>query len=179
MTTNCAWPNCTHEGTFRAPRDSRKPGNWQYFCQEHIKEFNKSWNGLNGFSEDEIFSMQNGGATWQRPTWGMGVNGARLTSETGGIFANAQDLYSFFQQRLAREKTTQPPAPQLPPDVKEACAIFSLPQPETNEPALKKRYLSLVKQHHPDINRSPESPEHIKRINVAYRILTDYAQRRA
>ena len=43
---------------------------------------------------------------------------------------------------------------------------------------LKKRYISLMKQHHPDVNKSAENAAaQTKRINVAYRILTDYAER--
>lgn len=178
---HCAWPNCDQEGTFRAPKDPRKPRDWQYFCQAHIKEFNKGWNGLSGFSEDEVFSMQNGGNTFQRPTWNMGVNGAKVSADPGQLFANAQDLYSFFQQRLKTEQKAQAELPStlhLPADVKEACVIFNLPQPDPDATHLKKRYLSLVKQHHPDVNKSADAPEQIKRINVAYRILTDYAQRR-
>lgn len=178
----CAWPNCPNEGTFPAPRNPRNLSERQYFCQEHIKEFNKRWNGLSGFSENEIYQMQDGTATWQRPTWGMGLNqGVNMAGATGArvekAFANADDLFGFFKNRIAQEKAENLPSTRhLPADVKEACAIFSIEQPLVEE-MLKKRYLSLVKQHHPDVNKSADAPEHIKRINVAYRILVDYAQR--
>lgn len=175
----CAWPGCTEDGRYPAPRDPRNLSARQYFCQPHIKEFNSKWNGLKGFSENEIFGMQNGAATVGRPTWGMGVNasganGGRVHVET--LFGTAQDLYQFFQQRMESEKKgALPTTATLPPDVKEACAIFSLPQP-LPAPQLKARYLTLVKQHHPDVNKAEDAAEHIKRINVAYRILTTYAQ---
>lgn len=176
--TPCAWPGCDCEGTFPAPRDPRNLGARQYFCQPHIKEFNKRWNGLEGFSVDEIYQMQDGGATWNRPTWGMGINGQKAHAKSSP-FSNAQDLFNFFQQRVATEPNTgkgESPASLLPPDVKEACVIFNIGQP-LPAATLKKQYHALVKQHHPDVNKSDQSEEHIKRINVAYQILTDYATR--
>lgn len=177
MKQRCAWPNCEEEGTFRAPKNPRDLTQKQYFCQSHIKEFNKRWNGLDGFSETEIYSMQDGQGTWNRPTWTMGLNQKPTAGRAEQIFANSEDLYGFFKNRLAEEAGKLPTTHHLPADVKEACAIFSIEQP-LEEMLLKKRYLSLVKQHHPDVNKSAEAPEHIKRINVAYRILSDFAQRR-
>lgn len=177
MKQPCAWPNCTEEGTFSAPRNPRNLSDRQYFCQPHIKEFNKRWNGLTGFSEDEIYGMQDSQGTWNRPTWSMGLGQKPTGARTDKVFANSEDLYGFFKNRLAEESVKLPTSKNLPPDVKEACAIFSIEQP-LEEMMLKKRYLNLVKQHHPDVNKSPDAPEHIKRINVAYRILADFAQRR-
>lgn len=182
---HCAWPECTEEGSFPAPRNPRDLSQRQYFCAPHIKEFNKKWDGLKGFSENEIYGMQDGTATWNRPTWNVGLksgqygdaapNGARVKEG----FADADDLYGFFKTRLARELNGEslPSTRHLPADVKEACVIFSIEGPLAGD-VLKKRYISLVKQHHPDVNKSENAPEHIKRINVAYRILSDYAERR-
>lgn len=178
MSEKCAWPNCTEEANFPAPRNPRNLAQRQYFCAEHIKEFNKRWNGLEGFSENEIYQMQDGAATWQRPTWNMGLNQTPTAAKVEQGFANADDLFGFFKSRVARERNGEslPSTKHLPADVKEACAIFSIEAP-LEAVTLKKRYLSLVKQHHPDVNKSEGAPEQIKRINVAYRILTDYAER--
>ena len=40
----CNHPNCTEEGVYKAPLDYDNLGNYQWFCIEHIKEFNKKWN---------------------------------------------------------------------------------------------------------------------------------------
>jgi hypothetical protein len=177
----CAWPNCGEEATFPAPKNPRDLSQRQYFCAAHIKEFNRKWDGMNGFTESEIYSLQDGSAKWQRPAWSMGLEGQGPNA--GRIFvddpfADAEDLFGFFKSRLAREKNGEslPSTRHLPADVKESCAIFSIEQPLEPE-TLKKRYLSLVKQHHPDVNKSIGAPEQIKRINVAYRILSDYAER--
>lgn len=178
----CSWPNCTEEASFPAPKNPRDLSQRQYFCAAHIKEFNKKWDGMSGFSESEIYSMQDGTAKWQRPAWNMGLEGQGGTGSAKAAFAdpfaNADDLFGFFKSRVAREKNGEslPSTRHLPADVKESCAIFSIEAPLEPE-TLKKRYLSLVKQHHPDVNKSAGAPEQIKRINVAYRILSDYAER--
>lgn len=181
----CNWPGCTAEGTFPAPKSPRNLRERQYFCQPHIKEFNKSWDGLKGFDQSELWGIQSGSAVWQRPVWMEGLNGVGGARVETQPFATAKDLFGFFQQRIKAEKRgakkAEEPLPTtigLPADVKEACAIFSIPEP-LPDVELKPRYLSLVKKNHPDVNKAPEAAEYIKRINVAYQILTDFSERRA
>lgn len=172
--TPCAHPGCDQEGTFGAPCDPHNLNKRQFFCQAHIKEFNKRWNGLNGFSEDEIFSMQHGAATWNRPTWKMGVGEA--TDKSTFQFETAEDLFQFFKQRRVQDaRIDTSTAPEvLPADVQEACSIFDLKSPIAGR-NLKQKYLQLVKKHHPDVNADRHQAEDaIKRINVAYKILADY-----
>jgi hypothetical protein len=182
MTNICAHPDCNEEGTFPAPRNVRDIYDRQYFCQPHIKEFNKKWNGLDGMSEDERFAMQTK-STWERPTWKFGIDGMS-TKAAGFDLDRAEDLYHFFKQRqrddLQRrnEKTTQDAQDKtmgtLPDDVKEACIILNVALPmEPNR--LKKQYLKLVKKHHPDTQANKtHGEEMIKKINIAYQILKDY-----
>ena len=176
---HCSWPECAEEGTFPAPKNPRDLRERQYFCAAHIKEFNKRWNGLDGFSADEIYDLQEPTAVWQRPSWSYASPNLSAGGQKDGFFKSADDLFGFFNSRLAREMNGEslPSRRVLPADVKAACAIFSIEQP-LEAMMLKSRYLNLVKQHHPDVNKSPDAPEQIKRINVAYKILTDYAERR-
>lgn len=183
MTHVCAWPECNEEGTFPAPRNPRDLRDRQYFCAAHIKEFNKRWNGLEGFSEHEIYGMQDGTANWKRPAWnsglqGQGPSGARVEQPRIDPFADPDDLYGFFKDRVARERQGEslPSTRHLPADVKESCAIFGIERP-LEAVTLKKRYITLMKQHHPDVNQSDTAADQSKRINVAYRILSDYAER--
>jgi len=197
MTHICAHPDCNEEGTFPAPRDPMNIYDRQYFCADHIKEFNKRWNGLSGMSEDDVFAMQTK-STWERPTWKFGIEG--MSAKTAGFsFEKAEDLYHFFKQRqrdeleemAKRGRSGAGPGTgsmdgsqhgsgllELPDDVKEACVILNvvLPLPADK---LKKAYLKLVKIHHPDASsETPEySEEMIKKVNVAYQILKDFMAR--
>jgi hypothetical protein len=175
MEKQCTHSGCKEEGTFPAPRDPRNIGERQYFCAQHIKEFNKKWNGLDGFNEDEIFSMRQT-TTWDRPTWKAGVNGDSPAGKKLH-FKTTQELYNFFKMRHQQQhvKSSQQNTKIIPPDVHEACVIFSLDTPVISLDKLKHRYFALVKQHHPDVNHGSKTAEDmVKRINVAYHILQDY-----
>jgi hypothetical protein len=176
MNFRCCWPACEEEGTFPAPVDPRNLQRKQHFCAAHIKEFNKRWNGLEGFTEGEIYTLQEPTSSWQRPAWGQTLQGQPGAKEK--VFANAADLHGFFNSRLARELNgeARTPTRKLPADVQAACRIFSIEFPLA-ETQLKPRYLSLAKQYHPDINKAADAAEMTKRINVAYKILLDYAAR--
>ena len=175
----CAWPNCKNEGTFAAPKSTKDIYDRQYFCQEHIKEFNKRWNGLDGMTEDDIFSMQTK-STWERPTRRFGIHG--VSAQTAQFtFSNAEDLFRFFKQRQKEESIKkaygfeeQKDEENLPPDIKEACSILGIALP-IEFTHLKKKYLSLMKKHHPDLNKgSKKEEDHVKKINVAFQIIQDY-----
>ena len=131
----------------------------------------------------EIHQLEDGASTWNRPTWKMGLNS--MSQEAANFeFANAEDLFAFFKARRQDEGPAQnrarPSSPfHMPPDVKEACIILSV-EPPLREATLKKRYLGMLKQHHPDLNEGSQQAEnYAKKINVAYQILTDYLERSA
>ena len=171
MSIKCAWPECKEEGTFPAPCDPKDLRKRQYFCKSHIREFNKKWKGMQGFDANEIFTLQQGAATWNRPTWKMGVNGSSSSTST---FGTAEDLYQFFKQR--RKATRNESVTSIPADVQEACYILQLQDPIGGK-QLKQRYLKLVKENHPDVHPDDDdAAEKIKKINVAFRILEDFIQ---
>lgn len=179
----CAWPECKEEGTFVAPKNAHDIYDRQYFCQPHIKEFNKRWNGLEGMSSDDIFSMQTK-STWNRPTQRFGIHGISARAAQFE-FKNADDLFTFFKQRqqeesIKKQYVFEEPLSKdnaeiiIPADVAEACSIFSVELP-IDTAKLKKKYLSLMKKHHPDFNQGNKKHEdHVKKINVSYQIIQDY-----
>lgn len=178
----CAWPVCENEGTFAAPKSTKDIYDRQYFCQEHIKEFNKKWNGLDGMTDDDIFSMQTK-STWERPTKRFGIHG--MSARTAQFeFSDAEDLFKFFKQRQKEESIKKAYGfeeekvdEDLSPDVKEACSILGVDMP-IGFSALKKKYLSLMKKHHPDLNNgSKKEEDHVKKINVAFQIIQDYIEK--
>jgi hypothetical protein len=178
----CVWPNCENEGTFAAPKNTQDIYDRQYFCQDHIKEFNKKWNGLDGMTDDDIFSMQTK-STWDRPTKRFGIHG--VSAKTAQFdFADAEDLFKFFKQRQKEETIKkvygfeeEKSLEKLSPDVKEACSILGVNMP-IDFISLKKKYLSLMKKHHPDLNKgSKKEEDHVKKINVAFQIIQDYIEK--
>ncbi len=50
--------------------------------------------------------------------------------------------------------------------------------PSASDEQIRRAYLELAKQHHPDVTGEQQSGKQIKRINTAFRILSDPAKRR-
>ena len=130
---------------------------------------------MEGLTQEDLIALQSADGTWDRPTWKLGENPATMRS-AGLDFETAEDLFNFFNNRTqAPEKdAVQTPKDTLPPDVQEACVILDLSPPLT-EKALKNKYHSMAKIHHPDLHQgSADAEERLKKINVAHQILQDW-----
>ena len=68
----CNHPNCKEEGVYKAPLDYDNLGNYQWFCIEHIKEFNKKWNYHKKMDANEIENDIRFDTIWRRPTSSFG-----------------------------------------------------------------------------------------------------------
>ena len=56
-TRQCDSPGCAGEGLYRAPKSSRQLRDYHWFCLDHVRAYNRSWNFCAGFSEAEIEAM--------------------------------------------------------------------------------------------------------------------------
>ncbi len=70
---NCESIGCNESGDYVA---KNKNGKINYYCIDHIKLFNKSYNFFADMSEDEIIDFQTSSMTGHRPTWKMSSNSA-------------------------------------------------------------------------------------------------------
>ena len=97
---NCNFPNCESEGDYRAPLGYENLDNYQWFCLEHIKEFNKSWNYHNKMNSDEIENEIRYDTIWRRPTKSFGSGGKfynfTINGEEMGSFENPNIIAIFF-----------------------------------------------------------------------------------
>ena len=50
----CNYPDCNLKGEYRAPKGYNSLNDYQWFCLEHVKEFNKKWNYHKQMGADEI-----------------------------------------------------------------------------------------------------------------------------
>lgn len=106
----CANENCTEEGLYPAPVSRYSQKKYQYFCLEHIKEFNKSWNYFEGMDDaqfaHEIERMQLGGETWPM--------GLRYAAEKFIIMGSAYETHSIYLsvvQMTSKPKCDRPFGP--------------------------------------------------------------------
>ena len=151
----CEWPECRLEGDFRAPRSRSDLRNFRWFCLDHVRAYNQSWDYFAGLDEAGIEEVLRQDQVWDRPTWPLGSGPA------GG--SNFSDPFGLFGERYEAR-------PHTPRDA--ALTILGLDDTASIED-IKIRYKSLAKKHHPDANNGSKNAE--KKFIVlkeAYNLLT-------
>jgi len=152
---NCAWAGCAEAGDYKAPKSRHAPGQYQWFCLEHVKAFNQNWNYFEGMNEDQIYAFQKDATLGHRPTWKSGVH-------------PGEKLEAAFQRFMHGEAAASVMVAPIKPKDKQALALLDLEHP-SDKKAIKARYRAMVKKHHPDVNGGDEKAEAaFKRIVQAY-----------
>ena len=163
----CAWPDCCLAGEHKAPISKDNMMEYQYFCLEHIRVFNKAWNYYDGMSDLQVESEVRSDAVWNRPTWPMGsdngIEEARLRSRFA--FENVYDGFGLFTGETSNSNIA---LEQLSAKERTAISILGVDYPIKKD-ELKHRYKALVKRHHPDANGGDKkAEERFKKIHEAY-----------
>ncbi len=157
----CMAQGCSCEAEYRAPRSRQELRNYIWFCLEHIRAFNQSWNYYDGIEGEELEEEIRRATTWERPTWKFGT---RSASESFSF----EDSFGVFGDEAQPSQSAQD---NLDPEEKKAWALFDL-SPDSDISQLKKRYNELAKKYHPDHNHgSSKAEELLKEINLAYSVL--------
>lgn len=163
VTQNCDSPDCQKAGQYRAPKSREHLQDYYWFCLEHVRVYNKSWNYYAGMSEDEVEVERRADTYWHRPTRPLG----------GDSFYSYKinDSFGLFEDQEVGEKTKSSNLAATGKEL-EALSILNLSPPVTRQ-EIKNKYKELVKIHHPDTNRdNKDAEEQLKLINRAYETLT-------
>lgn len=172
----CEAADCNEAGEFRAPGSRRPgfdgPGEWRWFCLEHIREFNSSYDWFEGMSAEEIIAAQHPVAGWAsesrafRADAGMGAapRWADFDDPLDAISARARNIRS---RAAGRHESFA----RFTPREREALNAMGLGA-EIDRTGLRKRYSQLVRKYHPDRNGGDRSHENkLNRVVEAYQIL--------
>lgn len=173
----CDAPGCPEPGEFRAPglRSSafsggqNGPGDYRWYCLEHVRQFNAGYNWFAGMSPEEILAAQHPVHGWERQT--------RAFSATAGIdgaprWADFDDpLEAISARARGRQPAQRGDGRLVSPDERRALTALGLPL-EADRRALRMRYADLVRALHPDRNGGDRSHEARLQIVVeAYQLL--------
>ena len=151
----CEWPECRSEGDFRAPRSRSNLRNFRWFCLDHVRAYNQSWDYFAGLDETGIEEVLKRDQVWDRPTWPLG------SSSAGS--GNFSDPFGLFGEKYEAR-------PHTPRDV--ALTVLGLDDSASIED-IKIRYKSLAKKHHPDANNGSKNAEKkFIALKEAYNLLT-------
>ncbi len=181
----CDWPGCAGEAVHRAPKGRLREREYWRFCLDHVREYNQSYNYFAGMSDDAVARYQKDALTGHRPTWTMGVNGAKPKSESGpargragDFFAGADGIEDFFGVFTEYGGATASGQHRADPEGRpvrnaERKALDTLGLESSASAAdIKSRFKTLVKRHHPDANGGDRSSEdRLRDIIQAYNYL--------
>lgn len=176
----CQWKGCTVAGLHRAPKGRGREGQYFFFCMDHVRQYNASYNYFDGMSNTEVESFRKDALTGHRPTWKLGENAwaagreAIAAARRYAQFArdSAQDSHGLFD---AGEGPSGRPEsePTRPLRNLERKALDSLAlSEEASRSEIKARFKELVKRHHPDANGGDRGAEDkLREIIQAYNYL--------
>lgn len=174
----CRHPGCREEGLYRAPKSRDNLNDYVWFCLDHVREYNKSWNFYAGMDTGQIEKQVRLDTVWQRPTWPLGSWGtsAARHHRFGGIdeselmpnevreAVNAR--MNAAEKKMDAERRRRKRAAATKEEA--ALAVLSL-EPPVTWTEIRERYKSLVKLLHPDANGGDKSAEEqLKLVNQAY-----------
>lgn len=164
-TRSCDHPGCREAGDYRAPKSRHALQDYYWFCLDHVRAYNASWDYYAGLRPEEIERMVRFDVTWQRPTWPLGrTNGGQFRIDPERV----KDPFGIFEE----EAFHRSPERRAPPSPEEAAMrVMDLQGPLTLK-TLKARYKELCKRHHPDANGGDkQAEERFKVIGQAYKTL--------
>ena len=168
----CDHPGCLRAAATRAPKSRHLMDEHYWFCTPHAAEYNRGWDFFAGMNEAQVRAHQAGVATGERPTWAFEASrrsreamaarsaGDRAFSDPFGFFAAARRR----AEQAAQER-------KIGKIERNALADLDL-DASADAPAIRARYIELVKRCHPDANGGDRSAEHkLQRVIRAYQAL--------
>ncbi len=150
------------------------PGEWRWFCLEHVREFNAGYDWFEGMSAEEILFAQSPIAGWQtesrtfRPTAGIHdtPRWADYADPLDAISARARGIKSR-AEREARNAMSG----RFSREEAQALEVMGLGS-DTDRTRLRRRYSELVRRYHPDRNGGDRRHEaQLTAVVDAYQLL--------
>ena len=155
----CDKTGCKMAGEFRAPKNYQNLNDYQWFCLEHIKEFNKKWNYHLKMDADQIETDIRFDTIWRRPTSSFG-SGRKFYD----FIINGEEMGSF-----------ENPSKSVTQSNKLLMSLSELNLDiNTDIKLIKKRYKELAKLNHPDVKgNSKKNIDKFRKIVEAYNYLLE------
>jgi len=160
----CEAPGCPEAGEFRAPGETAPgfdgPGNYRWFCLDHVRAFNLGYDFFRGMNREEIERAQSPLSGWAGET--------RAFRPTAGIdevprwadFADPLDAISARARARADDlrKSRDAARRGINPIDQRAYDALGL-NFDADRRALRARYSELVRRYHPDRNGGDRAHE--------------------
>lgn len=179
----CDWPGCDALARYRAPQSPDRLHHYRWFCLDHVRAYNQSWNYFADCDEAEIDARLSSDRVWERPTWKLGEGPVAARFGHAHAEGNAWARLGFADPfELLGEMATQNPAgaedarPRRRLTRQEQMAMDSLglPHQVTSRAEVRARYRALIKDLHPDMNggHNPD-PERLQLVLASWKVLRE------
>ncbi len=160
----CDIPGCPNEGGYRAPKSREMLREYFWFCLDHVRAYNASWDFYKGMTPGQIEAHMRDDTGWQRPTWPLGRLGGGMPEED--LVADRLDILGAAGMRQGRTGSQRQSG--APADLRQPLDTLGLHWPVSLD-EVKSRYKELAKRNHPDANGGDRAAEErFKVINLAY-----------
>lgn len=152
----CAAEGCRAEAHYRAPRSRDALRDYIWFCLEHVRAYNRSWNYYEGLQGAALEAEIRRATTWERPSWKFATG-----KPAEEMFDDPLGLFDTDRERRANHR-------RLTPEERRAWKTLRM-EPVSDLDQVKQQYKALAKANHPDINGGDAAAEErLKEINLAY-----------
>ena len=162
---SCYNPDCNEIGLYPAPKSRENLREHLYFCINCIREFNKSWNYFEGLNDQELEIEIRKSIIWNRPSWKFG---------TKNLNYDFEKAFRQFNEQKQPDKNNN-----VSKKLKDAFNLLELDINSTMD-EIKRRYKSLAKKWHPDVQQNEDSGNKNKFIDItnAYKtILNSFTEK--
>ena len=156
----CAAKGCKGQGHYPAPKSRHALRDYIWFCLDHVRAYNKSWNYYDGLQGAALEAEIRRATTWERPSWKFATG-----QPSGNNFEDPLGIFDFEQRNKTKSDR------KLTNEERIAWKTLNL-APVDDFDIVKKQYKRLVKENHPDKNGGDAyAEERLKDINLAYSLI--------
>jgi hypothetical protein len=169
----CDWPGCAERGEFRAPGLRAPgfdgPGDYRWFCLDHIREFNAGYDFFDGMNADEILAAHSPLHGWDRESRTFRPDGGAGQSPRWADFIDPLDAIGAHMRARAGVSSAAAGLRQdgriVGVEERRALDVLGLPL-DADRRALRSRYSELVHRYHPDRNGTSPLPRPATQVIV-------------
>lgn len=158
----CEHSGCTKKGAFRAPKSNDNVDDFQWFCLQHVREYNQKWNFFQNHSAAEMDKQIKNDSLWERKTKPFNSKSKNTSHPEGRAWARLgfDDPYSVLgEMGTNRDESSQDTlVKKLSGNDRKAAEILGLTN-EKSKSEIRKKYKALVKDLHPDRNSGRRDDE--------------------
>ena len=169
----CEKPGCEGSGDHRAPKSRNSLNEYYWFCLDHVREYNHSWDFFRGMTPDQIDAYQRATLTGLRPTWKISDHTKAPNPKLQFYFRGAfVDPFVIFDDgpggKTATEGRSVKTERTLTKMQRTSLETLSLETTATLQD-VKARFKELVKRYHPDANGGDRGDEdRLRQVIKAY-----------